>query len=76
MSEQQPNISLALPIEAVQIVLAGLGKLPLETSLGVHQHIVGETQRQIQEATAMAQNDLEAAAKAATPKEACHDRAA
>ena len=58
--ENQQTIALALPVQAIEVVLAGLGKLPLETSIGVHQHIVSETQRQLQEAQA----------KAATPKEA------
>ena len=65
--ENQQTISLALPVQAIDIVLAGLGKLPLETSIGVHQHIVGETQRQLQEAQA---KTPKAVAKAATPKEA------
>ena len=62
---QQPNIALSLPVQAIEVVLAGLGKLPLETSIGVHQHIVSETQRQLQEAQAKVPK---AAALAKTPK--------
>jgi len=56
-NQTQQTISLALPVQAIEVVLAGLGKLPLETSIGVHQHIVGETQRQIQEAQDKAQKE-------------------
>ena len=60
MNEQAQTVVLSLPLQAIEIIMAGLGKLPLETSLGVHQHITNEVNRQLQEA----------AAKAATPKEA------
>jgi hypothetical protein len=47
---QQPTVSLALPIPAIQLVMTALGKLPLETSLPLYQHIASETERQMQEA--------------------------
>lgn len=49
MNEQQ-NITLSLPVEAVQVVMAGLEQLPLGRAIGLYQHIAGETQRQIAEA--------------------------
>ncbi|MFM7011744.1 MAG: hypothetical protein ACKO0Z_20840 [Betaproteobacteria bacterium] len=59
MNEQVQTVVLSLPLQAVEVIMAGLGKLPLETSLAVHQHIANEVNRQLQEAQA----------KAATPKE-------
>lgn len=73
MNEQAQTVILSLPIQAVEIVMAGLGKLPLETALAVHQHIAGEVNRQMQEAQAKAKAALDAAAKAATPKEEIND---
>ena len=66
MNEQE-TVVLSLPLQAINTIMAGLGKLPLEAALGVHQHIASEVNRQLQEADAKAK---EAMAKAATPKEA------
>ena len=66
MNEEQ-TVVLSLPLQAINTIMAGLGKLPLEVSIGVHQHIASEVNRQMQEAEAKAK---EAAAKDATPKEA------
>lgn len=68
-NQAQQTISLALPVHAIEVVLAGLGKLPLETAIGVHQRIVSETQRQLQEAQA---KTPKAVAMAATQKEAAN----
>lgn len=66
MNEQEQTVVLSLPMQAVNVVMAGLGKLPLEVALGVHQHIATEVNRQMQEAQAKSQ---EAMAKAATQKD-------
>lgn len=49
MQQQSPTINLALPIEAVQLIQAGLEQLPLGRSFGLYNHINAETQRQLKE---------------------------
>lgn len=42
------TVALSLPVEAVQLVLAGLNQLPHGQVAGLYQHIVQETNRQIE----------------------------
>lgn len=45
----QPTINLSLPLEAVQVIMNGLGQLPLSQSINTYQYVGAEAQRQVEE---------------------------
>lgn len=46
---KEPMITLTLSVGAVQAILAGLGKLPLENVKGLYDGIVQLTEKQLKE---------------------------
>lgn len=47
---EQVNITLSLPPQAIGLLQAGLSKLPLEQSYQLFNHIAAEAERQLKEA--------------------------